>query len=90
MRFSLILFLALLSLVGCRTLPPAERKELSTETDSPRYLRYIVQKGDTFWNISQMAYNDSRKWSRIYKANSDKVRDIRDLKPGEILLIPLD
>ena len=90
MRFGLILFLAFFTLVGCSTLPPAERKELSTENDSPRYLRYIVQKGDTFWKISQMAYNDSRKWSRIYKANNDKIKDIRDLKPGEILLIPLE
>jgi nucleoid-associated protein YgaU len=88
MLFKFLIFLILLIGAGCRTIPVKEERSLPAEP--PLYLRYIVQKGDTLWKISQMAYNDSRKWPRIYKANSDKLKSITELKPGEILLIPLD
>ena len=97
----IIFFLSLVVLAGCATpyrtgigppLPPVEReKPKPTVTDdSPRYLRYIVQRGDSLWKISQMAYNDSGKWKRIFEANRDKIKDVKTLKPGEIIIIPIE
>jgi len=94
-------FLVLLILSGCATVrrtsqgtvPPApvrEKKKPVVTDDSPRYLRYIVQRGDTLWEISQMAYNDSGKWKRILEANRDKIKDVKSLKPGEIIIIPIE
>ena len=99
-RKEIILFLSIVFLAGCATVrrtsqgtvPPAPVWEKKTAPvtieDSPGYLRYIVQRGDSLWKISQMAYNDSGKWSKIFDANRDKIKDVKSLKPGEILIIP--
>lgn len=87
----IIFFLVLLVLAGCVTVPPkTEKKEISVPSEPQQYLRYIVQRGDTLWKISQMAYNDSRKWEKIYEANKDKIKDVQGLKPGEIIIIPIE
>ena len=95
----IIFFLSLVILAGCATprrtgigpLVPVEKKKATITTDdSPRYLRYIVQRGDSLWKISQMAYNDSGKWKKIFEANRDKIKDVKSLKPGEIIIIPIE
>lgn len=90
-------FLILISLslvlifIGCATIPPVTEKRESTPSPEPvRYLRYIVQKGDTLWKIANMAYNDSLKWPRIFQANKDKIKDVHNLRPGEIINIPIE
>ncbi len=86
-----LFYLAFLILGGCITVPSVvEKEKAAISDDSPRYLRYIVQRGDTYWKIAQMAYNDSRKWPTIFKANGGRIKDVKDLKPGEIIIIPIE
>ena len=51
---------------------------------------YTVQKGDTLWKIAGKVYGDSTKWTRIYDANRDQLKNPNDLKVGRVLQIPLN
>jgi len=45
---------------------------------------------DCLWNIAkkQRFYGDPWKWKRIYKANTDKIKDPDLIYPGQKLVIP--
>jgi nucleoid-associated protein YgaU len=45
---------------------------------------------DCLWNIAKKRniYGDPWKWKRIYKANSDKIKDPDLIYPGQKLIIP--
>lgn len=47
---------------------------------------YTVKKGDTLYSIAAKFYNDRDKWKRIAEAN--KIKNPRDLKVGDRLVIP--
>jgi len=51
-------------------------------------LKYIVKKGDYLSLISKKYYNRGAYWPRIYKHNSDTVKDPDLIFPGQVLLIP--
>ena len=50
--------------------------------------QYMVQKDDTLQKISKKFYGSYGKWTRIYDANKDKIRDPNFLKTGVTLTIP--
>lgn len=50
--------------------------------------QYTVQKDDTLQKISKKFYGSYSKWTKIYDANKDKIKDPNFLKPGVILMIP--
>jgi len=54
----------------------------------PSYQEYKVKKGDTLSHISKDFYGKASKWTIIYEANSDKIKDPSRLKPGVVLIIP--
>jgi len=62
--------------------PPSD----SVPVVEPHY--YRVRPGDTLWRIAQKFYKDGYQWRRIYKANSDKIRDPGLIYPFQELLIP--
>ena len=82
--------------------PPAElptRAELRTNaerirttpppaTSGPTRRVHVVQPGDTLEKIARKYYGTPERWSRIYAANNDLLRDGRPLKPGIELEIP--
>lgn len=47
-----------------------------------------VKKGDTLAALAKHYLGSSTRWHEIIKANSDKIKDPRDLRPGMVLLIP--
>ena len=55
---------------------------------APRVRIHVVQSGDTLEKISRQYYGTPERWSRIYAANNDLLRDGRPLKPGMELEIP--
>jgi len=50
--------------------------------------QYTVQKDDTLQKISKKFYASYSKWTRIYDANKDKIKDPNFLKPGLVLTVP--
>jgi len=52
-------------------------------------IRYIVQEGDTIFRLATDKLQDSTRWREIYAINSDRIQDVRDLKPGMEILLPV-
>ena len=49
---------------------------------------YVVEKDDTLQKISKKVYGSYSKWTRIYDANRDVIKDPNFLKAGITLKIP--
>lgn len=47
-----------------------------------------VARGDTLYSIAKQYYGDGNKWTKIYKANEDKIPNPNVLKLGQELTIP--
>ena len=61
------------------------------QTNSPaptQEVPYEVQKGDTLWNIAKKVYGDGSKYTKIYEANKDKVKNPNLIYVGQNLTIP--
>ena len=64
----------------------AAQKEVKAEPEIPT--SYIVRKNDNLWNIAKAIYGKGEKWTVIFEANKEKIKDPNKLKPGLELLIP--
>ena len=62
--------------------------QLPSEPASSAAQTYVVQKGDTLSHIAHRFYNKASKWTLIYEANMDKIKDPKRIKPGLELIIP--
>ncbi|MBF0618913.1 MAG: LysM peptidoglycan-binding domain-containing protein [Candidatus Omnitrophica bacterium] len=49
---------------------------------------YTVQKDDTLQKISKKLYGSFSKWTKIYDANKDVIKDPNFVKPGVVLKVP--
>lgn len=51
---------------------------------------YTVVKGDCLWNISgfESIYADPVQWPRIYRANTDQIKDPDLIYPDQVFSIP--
>lgn len=52
------------------------------------FQKYIVQKGDTLQKISQKLFGTTKKWTKIYEANKDKLKAPNKIYPGQALNVP--
>ena len=51
---------------------------------------YKVKKGDTLQKISREFYGTTKKWTKIYDANKDKLKAPDKIYPGQIINVPLE
>ncbi len=58
------------------------------EVIRPAYQEYTVKKGDTLSHIAKAFYNKASKWTVIYEANADKLKNPSSVMPGTVLIIP--
>ena len=49
---------------------------------------YTVRSGDTLSGIARQFYGDSSKWTTIFNANRDKIKNANLIYPGQVLTIP--
>lgn len=49
---------------------------------------YTVKKNDTLQKISLHFYGTTKNWMKIYKANTDKLKNPDKLIPGKVIRIP--
>ena len=52
--------------------------------------KYVVKKGDSLWRIAGKVYGNPLKWTRIYRANKDKIKNPNRIYTNQILVIPQD
>ena len=64
----------------------AQKEIIKEEPEVPT--SYIVRKNDNLWNIAKAIYGKGEKWTVIFEANKEKIKDPNKLKPGLELLIP--
>ncbi len=58
------------------------------ETNPKNKGTYVVQSGDSLWAIAKKYYGDGSKYTKIYNANKDKVKNPSLIYPGQKLVIP--
>jgi 3D (Asp-Asp-Asp) domain-containing protein len=49
---------------------------------------HTVKKNESLWTISKKHYGTGSKWSVVYNANRDKIKDPDHIRPGQVLKIP--
>jgi hypothetical protein len=49
---------------------------------------YTVQQGDCLWNIAKKFYGNGSKYTVIYNANKDKIKNPNLIYKGQVLVIP--
>ena len=49
---------------------------------------YVVKRNDNLWNIARALYGKGEKWTVIFEANKEKIKNPNFLKPGLTLQIP--
>ncbi|MDN2567174.1 LysM peptidoglycan-binding domain-containing protein [Aquibium sp. A9E412] len=48
----------------------------------------IIRRGDTLWRISRRVYGRGIRYSTIYLANQDQIRDPDRIWPGQVFTVP--
>lgn len=65
--------------------------EDSQTIDRKRYKKsvYRVKWGDSFYKIATKVFDDGKRWTVIYHANKQEIKDIKDLPVGQVIIVPL-
>ncbi|WP_445501759.1 LysM peptidoglycan-binding domain-containing protein [Microvirga sp. G4-2] len=50
----------------------------------------IISKGDNLWRISQRIYGSGYRYTVIYGANKDQIRNPNLIYPGQVFVLPTD
>ena len=69
---------------------PQERTAVPESVKEEREIpsTYIVKQNDNLWNIARDIYGKGEKWTVIFEANKEKIKNPDLLKPGLELQIP--
>jgi hypothetical protein len=54
----------------------------------PKGISMTVSRGDTLWRISRAAYGNGARYTVIYDANHNQIRNPDKIYPGQIFVIP--
>ena len=49
---------------------------------------YTVKPGDSLSKIAKALYGDAGKWTAIYEANKDSIKNPDLIHPGQVLKLP--
>ena len=49
-----------------------------------------IIRGDSLWQISRRTYGNGKRYTVIYDANRDQIRDPDLIYPGQIFVMPKD
>ncbi|WP_192365798.1 LysM peptidoglycan-binding domain-containing protein, partial [Mesorhizobium mediterraneum] len=71
--------------------PPAASAEIP-ETAAPKLEHadstVIIRRHDTLWQISRRVYGQGVRYSTIYLANQDQIRNPDRIWPGQVFKVP--
>ena len=48
----------------------------------------IIKRRDNLWRIARRAWGKGVRWSTIYQANTDQIRDPHWIYPGQVFIMP--
>ncbi len=78
--------IAVATLVPTTTVGAAGGAETSGAV--PALETVIIKRGDNLWTIARNLYGRGIRYSTIYQANKDQIRDPHWIYPGQVFLIP--
>jgi nucleoid-associated protein YgaU len=61
--------------------------ELAAE-DAPKLETVIIKRGDNLWRIARDLYGRGVRYSTIYQANRDQIRNPHWIYPGQVFVVP--
>ena len=68
---------------------PAPRRDLDALTVViPEVNTTIVSRGDNLWSISRRIYGQGVRYTEIYGANQEQIRDPKLIYPGQAFVLP--
>jgi hypothetical protein len=60
----------------------------NAEAPRPRQGRVVIQPGNNLWNISRVIYGQGTRYTVIFRANKELIRNPRLIYPGQIFATP--
>ncbi|WP_374377144.1 LysM peptidoglycan-binding domain-containing protein [Dongia sp.] len=72
--------------VVARIAQPLEQPDFAQLT--PDGTQIVVQPGNSLWRLARRTYGDGLRFSVIYEANKERVRDPDLIYPGQVLTLP--
>ena len=54
----------------------------------PEMETVIIKRGDNLWRIARGAWGKGIRWSTIYQANNDQIRNPHWIYPGQVFIMP--
>lgn len=76
---------------GRITIKEAPKPEPEPEPEpkpEPEVTTYVVVRGDSLWKIAKAHYGSGAKWTIIYEANKDTIKNANQIWPGQVLVLP--
>ena len=71
--------------------PPGSTTRVASSPRPPSGRTYVVQDGDTFYDIARKYLGSGARWPELYERNKDVVgHDPGNLKIGQVLELPPD
>jgi nucleoid-associated protein YgaU len=67
---------------------PFERQEAVAVAGDSRRLHVV--RGDTLWNIARAHYGEGLRYTAIFNANKEQIRDPNLIYPGQVFALPKD
>lgn len=72
--------------VASRIEQPFERLAVATAALRPGQI--VVEPGNTLWRLAEQAYGSGLRFTVIYEANADRIRDPDLIFPGQVITLP--
>jgi len=60
------------------------------ETSDAKVEFYVIEKGDTLWAIAKQFLGNGARYTEIFEANREVIKDPDLIYPGQKIRIPLD
>ncbi len=67
---------------------PPEGATGASEVTIPGIETARIERGDSLWRISRKVYGEGERYTLIYDANQDQIRDPDLIYPGQVLVLP--
>ncbi len=61
---------------------------MATKTDAVKPTTIIIRRGDNLWTIARRTYGRGIRYTTIFEANSDQIRNPHMIFPGQVFMLP--
>jgi nucleoid-associated protein YgaU len=68
--------------------PGTTDQPAASPSAQPKEGRIVIQPGNNLWRISRVLYGDGSKFTTLYEANKDQIRNPDRIYPGQVFKTP--